>query len=145
MEIASVPPVLRGAVYVDAWTRGAPDQYIQVVFIPLDAPTDIAGLSSPPQLRYVLAGIDAAPFRIENARYVFEDLDGPDLEPDLQRWIPFELRLRDDYLDAWSVVPDGGTKYRVLLEARWDNKVPGEGAPSADVYFDDLYAGADDN
>jgi hypothetical protein len=143
VETAHVPDVLRGSVYIDNWQRGTPVQYVQAVFMPLDAPVDLPGLQSLPQLRYVLAGVDEEPFAIANARFVFVGLDDATGDPQSGRWLQFELHLRDDYARLWNLVPDGGTQYRLLLEARWDGKAAGSGTPRADVYFDDVYLGSE--
>lgn len=129
-----MPEVVRGSYFVENWEQGAPHQYLQFVMIAFDPDNFDAGNW---QIRYPLAGIDSQPFAIGNAMFKFVTREPP-VEGE---WVEFEVHPREDFEDLWDRVPEGFTKLRLLFEVRWDNKQFGEGAPSADVYYDDLYAG----
>jgi hypothetical protein len=132
----AMPEVVRGNYFVENWVEGAPHQYLQFVIIAFDPENFEAGNW---QIRYPLAGIDSQPFAIGNAKFNFVSREAP-----VQgQWVPFEVHPRDDFEELWGQVPEGFTSLRLLFEVRWDNKVFGEGSPSADVYYDDLYAGDD--
>jgi len=89
-------------------------------------------------LRYLLAGTDSPPYAFSNARFVFVNRE----PPQLQEWVPFELSVREDFESAWGKAPEAFDKLRLFFEVRWDGKVAGDGAAIADIYYDDLYAGA---
>jgi hypothetical protein len=130
------PEVVRGNYLVENWVPGTDWQYLQFVII-AERPANFPAEQMNYQIRYPLAGIDSQPFPIENAKFrIVQTAD-----PEQGKWIPFEARVKDDFDALWGMVPEGFTKLRLLFEVRWDWKVPGRGAPSADVYYDDLYAG----
>ena len=130
-----LPEILSGHYQVTAWTPGTRLQYLQFVVIVFGA-DNLPGGYPNHQIRYILAGIDEEPFAIDNAHFVF--LGGED--PPLERWVPFEANVRDDFERLWGAAPKGFDKIRVLFEVRYDSKAPGE-SPEADVYYDDLYFG----
>jgi len=130
------PEVLRGFYRVENWQQGTVRQYLQFVVIaagPLNFPSDPSNY----QIRYPLAGIDSPPFPIGNAHFKFLSRE----QPVEGEWIPFESNIRQDFLDYWGRVPEDFEKLRILFEVRWDGKTAGDGAPEADVYYDDLYVG----
>jgi hypothetical protein len=55
--------------------------------------------------------------------------------------VPFQANIREDFERLWGEAPEGYDKIRVLFEVRWDDKAAGDGAPQADVFYDDLYVG----
>lgn len=130
------PEVVSGNYQVTEWTRGTALQYLQFVVIAFGADNMPDGFPNH-QIRYILAGIDREPFRIDNARFVFLSRE----DPPLGQWVPFRANLRDDFQRLWGAVPEGYEKIRVLFEVRYDSKARGE-SPGADVYYDDLYLGA---
>lgn len=136
VEPQEFPEVISGYYRVDEWEKGTPKQYLQFVVI-------VFGGDNPPenftnhQIRYLLAGIDAPPFGIANARFVFLTKE----EPQTSQWVHFERNLREDFQQFWGAVPQNFDKIRVLFEVRYDDKAAGEGPVSADVYYDDLYMG----
>ena len=136
---AEFPDVVRGFYRVENWRQGTPDQYLQMVIIAF-GPSNFPAFVSNYQLRYLLAGIDSRPFGINNAQFVFVSEE----EPVTGEWVPFELNVKDDFLELWEAVPENFEKLRLLFEVRWDNKVPGSGVPEGDVYYDDLYVGPAD-
>lgn len=137
-EIApkEMPEVVRGYYRVENWRKGTVRQYLQFVIIAFN-PTNFPTNTTNYQIRYPLAGIDSPPFDIGNAYFVFVTRK----EPVVGEWVPFEVHPRADFQKYWGKVPEGFTKLRLLFEVRWDGKVAGDGAPSADVYYDDLYVG----
>lgn len=137
-EIApqEMPDVVRGYYRVENWHKGTVRQYLQFVIIAFDPDNFPSGVSNY-QIRYPLAGIDSPPFDIGNAYFVFVTRK----DPVVGEWVPFEVHPRADFQKYWGRVPEGFSKLRLLFEVRWDGKRAGDGAPSADVYYDDLYAG----
>jgi hypothetical protein len=132
---SAFPRRLSGFYRVERWRRGAQKQYLQVVVIVFDDPTNKPFPNY--QLRYVLSGIDRPPLQIVNAKYVMSGI------PEIQggRWIKFDFDLYSDFRRHWGQVPKGFTKIRVLFEVRYDEKAAGEGDAAADVYYDDLNVG----
>ena len=88
------------------------------------------------QIRYYLAGLERPHFVLQNARFKFVGRGAPELD----RWVRFEIPVKEDFRQLWGVVPSGYEYLRVLFEARWDDKPAGAGV-RADVYYDDLYLG----
>jgi hypothetical protein len=130
------PEVLKGFYRVENWKKETPKQYLQFVVIafePKNFPTTVSNW----QIRYLLAGIDNPPFPIGNAHFVFVSRE----EPVQNQWVHFERNIKEDFERLWDRVPEDFEKIRILFEVRWDDKVAGEGAPEADVYYDDLYVG----
>jgi hypothetical protein len=135
----ALPEVLSGAYYVERWEQGMPKQYLQFVVIVWgadNAPVEVGGVENY-QLRYVLAGVDAPPLSIANARYVMVDAGAPAQG----RWVTFERNVRQDFEDLWGAAPEGFDSLRVLFEVRWDDRSEADGLSAADVYYDDLYLG----
>lgn len=130
------PDVIEGFYRVENWHKGTIRQYLQFVIIAF-GPSNFPATVSNYQLRYPLAGIDAPPFAIGNAIFVFVDRE----DPVVGEWVPFSLNVRDDFQRLWGRVPENFERLRLLFEVRWDGKQAGDGAPRADVYYDDLYAG----
>jgi hypothetical protein len=129
------PEVLSGNYYVDDWTKGTPKQYLQFVVIVFGA-TNLPGGFVNHQIRYPLAGINAEPFAISNAKFRFVGTE----EPTTGQWVHFERPIARDFEELWGAVPQGFEKIRVLFEVRYDDKTAG-GEGKADVYYDDLYLG----
>jgi hypothetical protein len=132
-----MPEAVCGYYYAENWVKGSPHQYVQFVMIAAN-PTNMGGAYPNYQIRYILGGADSPPFAIDNAKFVFVTRT---TEPTLNTWVPFELRVREDFERLWGTVPEGFDKLRLLFEVRWDNKVAGVSPAEADVYYDDLYAG----
>jgi hypothetical protein len=130
------PEELKGFYRVDNWQRGTGNQYLQAVVIVFGATNRPDGFPNH-QIRYILAGIEAPPFSIANARYIFL---GPP-EPVQGQWIEFQRNVAEDFRQQWGDVPTGFSTVRLLFEVRFDNKGSDE-RPSADVYYDDLYFGS---
>lgn len=135
------PEVVRGFYRVENWQRGTAKQYLQFVVIALGADNNpLLGQVDNYQLRYLLAGIDREPFRIGNAQFIYISQE----EPVQNQWVSFEADVKNDFQRYWGAVPDGYDKLRILFEVRYDDKVSGDGAPRADVFYDDLYFGSAD-
>jgi hypothetical protein len=130
------PEVVRGYYRVENWHHGTRKQYLQFVVIAFGAQNFPAGTTNY-QIRYPLAGIDSPPFPIGNAHFVFLGKE----EPVEGEWVPFETNVKEDFQRLWGAVPEDFEKLRILFEVRWDDKVPGDGTPEADVYYDDLFIG----
>lgn len=131
-----LPEVISGYYRVESWNRGTAKQYLQFVVIVRGA-DNLPGGYSNHQIRYLLAGIDRAPFAISNAFFQFLNT----AEPALGEWVPFKVNVADDFSRLWGAVPKDFEKIRVLFEVRWDDKSDGDGTAEADVYYDDLYVG----
>ena len=132
------PDVVRGNYFVENWSRGTAKQYIQFVVIAIGASNNPVTQANNYQLRYLLSGIAAEPFPIGNARFLFVSQE----DPVQGQWIPFEANVKDDFQRLWGAVPEGFETLRILFEVRYDGKVAGDGAPRADVYYDDLHFGS---
>ena len=132
------PDVVRGNYFVENWSRGTAKQYLQFVVIALGAGNNpLIPKTDNYQLRYLLAGIDREPFAIGNAQFIYFSQE----EPVQGQWVPFETNVKDDFQRYWGAVPENFEKIRILFEVRYDDKVKGDGAPRANVYYDDLYFG----
>jgi len=128
------PTRISGRYYVERWAPGtAKKAYTQVVIIAMQPRGDLPSM----QLRYVLEGVTEQPYNMSNARYVFVHRR---TQPELERWIDFALDVQGDYRRLWGEVPRDGTPFRVLFEARYDDK-PLDGAVTNDVWYDDLFVG----
>lgn len=128
------PRKLSGYYRVESWQRGTEKQYLQCVVIVWGDKT--LSQYQNIQIRYVLAGIVEPPFAISNARFVFLGTS----EPRQREWVRFERDLHRDFTELWGRVPTGFEKIRVLFEARYDEKSPGQ-TLAAEVYYDALYLG----
>lgn len=131
------PEILSGYYRVENWRRGTAKQYMQFAVIAFDVKNLEGGFPNH-QIRYPLAGIATQPFPIGNAKFVFVSKD----EPVQGEWVRFERNIKEDFQQLWGAAPEGFSKLRILFEVRYDDKVSGDGAPEADVYYDDLYIGA---
>ena len=110
------PRRLSGSYRVDAWHRGTPNQYVQVVVMAM-LPTNFPELGRTAiQMAFVLTGIEEPPFEISNRRFSFL---GP-YQPRLARWVPFEIDLHEAFLEHWGKVPEGHEGVRFFAEARFD-------------------------
>ena len=136
LEPAEFPELLSGFYRVEKWSKGTEKQYLQVVVVAFGS-DNLASDFPNHQIRYILAGVDSPPLDITNARFVFASGD----EPAQGEWVKFEMNVRDDFEELWGAVPEGFENLRLLFEVRYDGKVPGDGAPEADVFYDDLYIG----
>jgi hypothetical protein len=134
------PERLAGNYYVERWEQGTPKQYLQFVVIVWGAenvPAE-AGDVENYQIRYVLAGVDAPPLSIANAKYVMLGT-GPPVQA---QWVPFARDVRQDFGELWGGVPEGFDSIRVFFEVRWDERNAADGPSAADVYYDDLFFGS---
>lgn len=136
IEPKEFPEVVKGFYRVENWKKETRKQYLQFVVIAFGVDNLPGGFTNH-QIRYILAGIDSPPFPIGNAHFIFLNKE----EPVTGQWVPFEANIKDDFQRLWGAAPRGFEKLRILFEVRWDDKVAGQGAPQADVYYDDLYIG----
>lgn len=132
------PKRLSGRYRVESWERGTAKQYVQLVVMAFQ-PENFPEMGAlPVQLSIVLTGVDAPPVEIANRRFVFE---GP-AEPELGRWIPFDIDLQEAFRSHWGRVPEGVIGLRVVAEARFDDYRRGRDRHArADVYLDALHLG----
>lgn len=130
------PETVSGYYRVENWNKGTIRQYLQFVVIAF-GPKNFPTTSPNYQIRYLLAGIDSPPFAIGNAYFVFLSRE----EPVQGEWVHFEVPVKEDFENLWGAAPEDYEKLRILFEVRWDEKAAGDGAPEADVYYDDLYIG----
>ena len=92
------------------------------------------------QLRYIISGSVDAPLQISNAQYLFVEKTRQAVPP-LNTWTHFSVNPRKDYQENWHYTPGKGSELRILFEARFDQRRPGQAPARADVYFDNLYMG----
>ena len=128
---SSVPEKVSGYYYVEMWKKNAEKMYIQVVIIFFQ---DEKENYPSTQLRYVLAGISREPFLIGNAKFIFVTRE----EPEIGRWIHFEMNVKKDLLDTWGEIPSF-KRIGLYLEVRYDSAPSGE--VGAAVYWDDIFLG----
>jgi hypothetical protein len=128
------PTRISGKYFVERWEPGAARKaYVQVVVIAMWPFGDLPSR----QLRYILDGVVEPPYNMSNARYVFVHRR---TQPEIGRWIDFTLDVQGDYRRLWGDVPPDGTPFRVLFEARYDDKPPGSEVHNV-VYYDELFVG----
>jgi hypothetical protein len=90
------------------------------------------------EIRFPLAGVDRDPLTLSNAKFLFLSREK---RPGLGRWTYFGYPLRQAFESRWGKAPTRWDKLEVFLEVRYDAKTQAQGETSADVYFDDIYAG----
>jgi hypothetical protein len=127
------PEFLSGFYRVENWQKGTKFQYLQFVVIAI-LPGDAGNI----QIRYLLAGTDTDPFRIDNAKFVYLSKE----EPKIGEWVHFERNVADDFRQLWGQVPDKVQELRIFFEVRYDFDTPSTGNMNGDVYYDDLYVGS---
>ncbi|MBI5501529.1 MAG: hypothetical protein HY907_14885 [Deltaproteobacteria bacterium] len=128
------PGRISGKYFVERWEPGGVRKaYIQVVIIAMRPQGDQPTM----QLRYILDGVTEQPYQMSNARYVFVHRRAV---PETGAWIDFSLDVLGDYRRLWGEVPPDGTGYRVLFEARYDDK-PAGATVANDVWYDELFVG----
>jgi hypothetical protein len=131
---AVFPARISGRYLIERWEPGqAKTAYLQAVIIAMQPRGDQPTM----QIRYILDGVTVQPYQLSNARYVFVHRRE---QPDTGVWVDFSLDVREDYRNLWGEVPPDGTGYRVLFEARYDDKPPA-GVVAIDVWYDDLFVG----
>lgn len=142
-ESGQIPHYLHGRYFVADWKRGTPKQYIQAVVNVWATGNNFGKRGEhstqpiPVQIAFVLGGISEPPFKIVNRKFVFS---GP-LDPKVGEWIEFEFDLRAALEKEWGFLPKEFRGFRVLFEARFDERAETEKDARATVYFDDLYLG----
>lgn len=134
LATAAFPSRISGRYFVERWDPGqARRAYTQAVIIAMRPKGDQPTM----QLRYILEGVTEQPYNLSNARYVFVHRRAL---PPTGTWIDFSLDVREDYRRLWGEVPPDGTPFRVLFEARYDDKPPA-GSVATDVWYDELFVG----
>jgi len=132
----AMPDCLEGYYYVDGWQRGAAKQYLQAVIIDLSKQLKNGNA----QMRYILSGVTSEPYNLGNAHYLFLD-PARKTTPASRTWILFKTDPKQDFEKNWGYVPAAGHRLRVLFEARFDSRLPGDAEARAAVHYDDLYLG----
>ena len=129
------PEFVSGFYRVENWQKATHFQYLQFVVIAfVNSP---AGGTTNTQIRYLLAGADAEPFPIGNAKFVFLSK----ADPTTGEWVHFERNVEDDFTQLWGGVPQALEHVRMFFEARYDSPTATQPQIGGDVYYDDLYAG----
>lgn len=130
------PATLSGHYRIDRWTAPADAKaYVQVVIGFFPEPDGTRPVcpnvrpATPCQMAFVLTGITQDPFHIVNRKFVFLG-DG---EVRQGEWLPFEIRVRDEFARAWGGEPRAFSHAYVYLEARAERQT---GSPPADVDLD---------
>jgi hypothetical protein len=132
------PEFVSGYYRVENWQKATHFQYLQFVVIAfVNSP---AGGTTNTQIRYLLAGADAEPFEIGNAKFVFVNT----AEPSTGEWVYFQRNVKEDFEQLWGSVPQGLEHVRMFFEARYDSPTATQPQIGGDVYYDDLYAGPQD-
>lgn len=131
-----MPEYLSGWYRVDEWTAAAPHQYVQFVVAVYGA--DYEDEFDIHEVRFPIVGIESDPFTLTNARWRYLSRD---TTPELGTWTYFGYPVRWAFEQAWGRAPAGFDRIDVFFEVRYDNKVAGQGASTATVYFDDVYLG----
>jgi hypothetical protein len=131
---AAFPEYVSGFYRVDEWNATAPFQYLEVAVRVNGG--DFPDGGTVHEVRLALAGASRDPEQPWNARYVFLSRNAP-----VQgRWIYFGYSLRHAFASRMGHLPEKWDSIDISFEARYDGKTAGA-ATSADVYYDDLYAG----
>jgi glycosidase len=112
--LASFPEWISGYYRVEGWQKGTPLQYLQfvVIAVPEETAANI-------QIRYLLAGTDVEPFRIDNAKFVFVGKE----EPLTGQWVSLTGTWRRTSEQLWGGIPEDLTEVRVFFEARYDSRL----------------------
>jgi hypothetical protein len=132
------PEFVSGYYRVENWQKATHFQYLQFVVIAfVNSP---AGGTTNTQIRYLLAGADAEPFEIGNAKFVFLNK----ADPTTGEWVHFERNVKEDFEQLWGSVPQGLEHVRMFFEARYDSPTATQPQIGGDIYYDDLYAGPQD-
>ena len=129
------PEFVSGYYRVENWQKATHFQYLQFVVIAFT--NDPSGNTTNTQIRYLLAGADAEPFEIGNAKFVFVNT----AEPSTGEWVYFQRNVKEDFEQLWGSVPQGLEHVRMFFEARYDSPTATQPQIGGDVYYDDLYAG----
>jgi hypothetical protein len=132
---ADFPEFLSGFYRVEDWQPKATFQYVQ--FVIAVHGSDFGDGFNIREIRFPIAGVDREPFQVSNARFVFLGRAAPKL----RAWTYFAFPVKQAFLDQWKAVPAKWDSIDVFFEVRYDGKTPDQGNGSAQVYFDDLYAG----
>lgn len=132
---AAFPEFLSGFYRVDEWTPNATFQYIQ--FVVAVHGGNFGDDLAIHQIRFPIAGIDSEPFQLSNARFVFLSRG----EPEIGAWTYFGYPVSQAFQSKWGAVPSTWEYIEMFFEVRYDSKTVEQGATTAKVYFDDLYAG----
>lgn len=135
VEMPRLPSRVAGHYRVEYWERGTPAQYIQVVVMAMQRPSEGQRILSR-QVAWVLAGVDTPPVEIANRVFLFA---GP-TEPETGRWIPFDLDVAAAFAEHWPGAEKDLMGVRVFLEARFDGFEPRGGRRAvALTYFDAIH------
>lgn len=133
----ALPEHLRGYYRVEGWRRGGQNQYVQAL-VSVTGADNLPDPTVPKQIAWVLTGVLDPVWELPNRAF---RIVGP-AEPREGEWIPFDLEVRQAFLDHYGVVPTGFEELRLYLEVRFENRDPAiHPLAAADVYFDDLSAG----
>jgi hypothetical protein len=138
VDASTLPEELSGYYRVEDWTVGTEFQFVQVAVV-VGGATNLPANFPNHQLRFVLAGTPSPVAADGNQR----SIPAGETEPALGEWVAFDLDLRQGFIDQWGEDPEGFSLLRLIFETRYESKAEGSAALSADVYFDDLYLGPD--
>jgi hypothetical protein len=117
---------------VERWERANATQYLLLAVM-------VAAGGETYQMRYILAGWDAAPYNSKgNVRFIVVKPGAPPVG----QWVHFEADLQRDFQQQWGRVPRNFESLRFAVEVRYEALAgPLEAPIAADVYFDDVFAG----
>ena len=132
------PDYISGYFRVDEWRSSATFQYLEFVISVRGG--DFGDDIDVHELRFPLGGLDRQPPLPPNVQYLFLAR----AQPVLHQWVYFDYPLTQAFTRAGKL-PTRWTSIDVRFEARYDAKTAEQPATSAQVYFDDLYAGPQAN
>jgi len=133
---AEFPEFLSGFYLVDDWQPRDTFQYIE--FAVTVAGGDFADGPGTYTSRFLIAGADREPAGGPATKFTFLSRAAPSLH----RWTYFAYPLREAFAFKFGKVPTGWTDLQIHFAVRYEDRTANQPATSADVSFDDLFAGS---
>lgn len=134
LDAAQLPRTISGWYRVDNWAPTDNIQFVSLAIAAIDPKRTPKTGTTNVQLHYLLGGTAKAPFRIDNAKFVFVTRNAPPVGT----WTRFEIHPREDFARMWGSAPRGMRFVRLILTNRVTTHAAGEPAGGADVRWDDL-------
>lgn len=135
LNAQAFPEVISGFYRVDRWQSKAASQNVRFVMSVRGG--DFDNGPGVHQVRFVIAGSDAAATLLPEVTQVYLSRAAPPL----RRWAYFGYPVKQAFIDRFGKAPTRWERIDVSVEAGYDGELGGEPGVSADVFFDDLYAG----
>ncbi|MDP9236043.1 MAG: hypothetical protein M3P30_01360 [Chloroflexota bacterium] len=128
------PEFISGFYRVDRWAPHADVQYLEFLVSVQGADFDQEGQSR--ELRFSIGALDQ-PLIEPDVSYVFVSR----APPVLHKWTYFSYPVRQAFESRFEKVPTHWQGISIGVGARLDGRQPNNAPASADVLFDDIYAG----